>query len=123
MFSDSNSITPDQVLSDTKRLEELADMVFCWGLSRNITADGGATSLSQIKKLKEEVQEIEDALLAGDEKAAKDGVGDSLVVLLQICRLAGFDIGDCLEMAWEEIKDRKGKMVNGVFVKEVADID
>jgi NTP pyrophosphatase (non-canonical NTP hydrolase) len=118
MFEDNNSLRPEQVLRNADWFLQLADKVFFWGLDRNITAEGGATALSQIKKLKEEVQEIEDALLEGDEKAAKDGVGDSLVVLLQICRLAGFDLGECLGMAWEEIKDRKGYMEDGVFVKE-----
>lgn len=118
MHKDNNSLRPDQVFSNSDAFQRTADKVFFWGLDRNITAEGGATALSQIKKLKEEVQEIEDALLAGDEKAAKDGVGDSQVVLLQICRLAGFDIVECLQMAYDEIKDRKGTMIGGVFVKE-----
>ena len=32
--------------------------------------------------------------------------------------LQGFETLSSLEMAWDTIKDRKGKMVNGVFVKE-----
>lgn len=30
----------------------------------------------------------------------------------------GFDFRACVDMAWNEIKDRKGRMVDGVFVKE-----
>lgn len=118
MYQDNNAKNCYDVLSSPTVFVCTADDVFKWGVDRNITAEGGATSLSQIKKLKEEVQEIEDALLANDAKAAQDGVGDTLVVLLQICRLAGFDIGDCLALAYDEIKDRKGRMINGVFVKE-----
>lgn len=119
MHIDKNAETSFDVLSNCGVLAEVSDLIFDWGVARNITAEGGATSLSQIKKLKEEVQEIEDALLAGDEKAAKDGVGDTMVVLLQICRLAGFDLVECLQMAYNEIKDRKGTMIDGVFVKEI----
>src|SRR5690606_8232809 len=96
----------------------VADEVFYWGIDRNITAEGGATALSQIKKLKEEVQELEDALKTGDEAGIRDGIGDIQVVLLQICRLGGFDLTKALEAAYNEIKDRKGTMKDGVFVKE-----
>lgn len=118
MYQDRNSLSPDQVLRSPVSFQNLADKVFFWGLDRNITAEGGATALSQIKKLKEEVQELEDALKVGDDVAAMDGVGDILVVLLQICRLRSYSIDECLWQAWEEIKDRKGQMVNGVFVRE-----
>ena len=118
MFKDNNAERPCDVFTDDLAMVILADLIFKWGKERNITAEGGATSLSQIKKLKEEVQEIEDALIAGDKKAAMDGVGDSTVVLLQICRLAGFDFVECLSMAYDEIKDRRGTMTGGVFVKE-----
>lgn len=30
----------------------------------------------------------------------------------------GFDYLSCIDMAWNEIKDRKGRMVDGIFVKE-----
>lgn len=118
MYQDRNLETSAELFNDISQFFVDVDAVFRWGQARNITAEGGATALSQIKKLKEEVQEIEDALLSGDKRGAKDGVGDTLVVLLQVCRLAGLDLGECLHLAYEEIKDRKGKMIDGVFVKE-----
>ena len=30
----------------------------------------------------------------------------------------GLDINDCIKAAYEEIKDRRGELVNGLFVKE-----
>lgn len=119
MYKDRNCVFPMDAFSDSDQFESLADAIFVWGVDRNITASGGATSLSQMKKLKEEVQELEDALIADDPREAMDAVGDSLVVLMQICRLAGFDMVKCLQNAYREIKDRKGTMIDGVFHKEV----
>ena len=47
-----------------------------------------------------------------------DSVGDVYVVLVILCMQLGLDINDCIKAAYEEIKDRKGKLVNGLFVKE-----
>lgn len=47
-----------------------------------------------------------------------DAVGDILVVLTIYCQQKGWSISDCFQMAWDEIKNRKGKMVNGSYVKE-----
>jgi hypothetical protein len=34
----------------------------------------------------------------------------------------GWTLEECLEAAWDEIKDRKGKMVNGEFVREKTEV-
>ena len=41
-----------------------------------------------------------------------------LVVLINIAKRNDLTLGNCLEVAWNDIKDRKGKMVDGIFVKE-----
>lgn len=86
-----------------------------WAEDRNITAEGGATSYTQIPKLIEEVYEFRDA---ETEEDAKLEFGDILVVCIQIARLRGLDMGECLQLAYEKISKRKGKMIDGVFVKE-----
>ena len=47
-----------------------------------------------------------------------DGIGDMLVTIILLANIVGLDSVDCLEDAYEEIKNRKGKMVDGFFVKE-----
>lgn len=43
----------------------------------------------------------------------------SIVALKALCAHKGLDFMDCCEHAWNEIKDRKGRMVaGGAFVKE-----
>ena len=48
-----------------------------------------------------------------------EAMGDIQVVLAVMCAQLGLEIDECREVAWNEIKDRRGKMVDGVFVKEV----
>jgi len=108
------------VARDAGSIAFLIDSIQAWGIKRNITAAGGATALAQIKKLREEIDELEAALIAQDSHEIKDGVGDALTVLVQICRLESLTFDECLAQAWHDIKDRKGKMVDGVFVKEIV---
>ena len=91
------------------------DNVCVWGAARNITAAGGATALSQCKKMAEELQEFIDAKT---EEEAVDALGDMFVVVIQMHRLRGVLLNESLTAAWEQIKDRKGTMIDGVFVKE-----
>ena len=51
-------------------------------------------------------------------KDIRDDVGDMMVVLINIMERNGLSMEDCLEVAYDDIKDRKGKMIDGVFVKE-----
>ena len=51
-------------------------------------------------------------------KDLQDDIGDMLVVLINIALRNKYDLYECLEVAWDDIKDRKGKMVDGVFIKE-----
>lgn len=96
-------------------LEDLIYRVGKWAEDRNITAEGGATSYTQIPKLIEEVYEFRDA---ETEEEAKLEFGDILVVCIQIARLRGLDMVECLDLAYQKIKDRKGRLENGVFIKE-----
>ena len=97
------------------KFAELVENVCLWAEARNITVEGGATSYTQIPKLIEEVYEFRDA---ETEEEAKLEFGDILVVCIQIARLRGLDMVECLELAYEKIKDRKGTMIDGRFVKE-----
>ena len=78
-----------------------------WASDRNLIE--GSTTGKQMDKLCEEVDELRDGLL-------NQNTDD--VVLAVMCAQLGLDIDECREIAWEQIKDRKGKMVDGVFVKE-----
>lgn len=63
--------------------------------------------------------ELANTINKGNKADAMDGIGDVVVTLICISMQLGVDFNECLKIAYNEIKDRKGKMVNGMFVKEV----
>ena len=66
----------------------------------------------------EEAGELAEALLKRDAYEIKDAIGDMVVVLTNLAELEGMRIESCIESAYQEIANRKGKMENGTFVKQ-----
>lgn len=87
-----------------------------WAKDRNLI--DGSTPGHQLKKLIEEVGELASAIALGDLAGIKDGIGDTAVVLTIIARQIDSSLSECQELAWDEIKDRKGRLIDGKFVKE-----
>ena len=85
-----------------------------WHHDRNLIH--GATDKDQLAKLIQEMGELSDNICKGNDVA--DDIGDMIVVLVNIAERNNLTIEECLEVAYNDIKDRKGKMVDGVFVKE-----
>ena len=65
----------------------------------------------------EEAGELAEALLKKDRKEIYDAIGDMIVVLTNLATLEDMKIEDCIDYAYNEIASRKGKMINGTFVK------
>ena len=105
-------------------MSALVSLVRQWGADRNITGpDAKATVHTQFEKLREEFLELEDAIAREDQHELIDAVGDMTVVLILLAELAGVRFEACLVAAFEEIRDRKGSMVDGAFVKETKGWD
>ena len=89
---------------------------------RNWAVDKGIYRNSDVKtqyiKLLEEIGELSKAILENDDEEFVDAIGDCVVVLTNIASLGGVKIEDCINSAYDVITKRKGKMVNGAFVKE-----
>lgn len=93
-----------------------AERIRGWASDRNLIS--GSTPEKQFTKLIEEVGELAAGIARGRDEAIMDGIGDCFVVLTILAAQHGMDIEECIAAAWHEIKDRKGRMVDGVFVKE-----
>lgn len=97
-------------------LDELSNNVIEWAEHRGILHKENASK--QMLKVLEEVGETAGALLKENEAGIKDGIGDSFVTLIILSKQLGLEPAECLEAAYNEIKDRTGKLVDGVFVKD-----
>ena len=86
-----------------------------WAKQRGLY-DKGDTK-TQFCKLMEEAGELGRAVLKDDQVEFVDAIGDMVVVLTNMAMLGGTSIETCIDTAYDEIKSRKGKMVNGTFVK------
>lgn len=101
-----------------------------WASERGIYQKGDPKT--QFLKLQEEVGELAKAILKNDEEEIVDAIGDCVVVLTNLCELCNMkkegynyvgeilqlNIEDCINSAYNVIKNRKGKMQNGTFIKE-----
>ena len=98
-------------------LESLELKIVKWHHDRNLIF--GSRDHIQYEKLQEECQEL--ALNIENSQSVVDDIGDIIVVLINIAERNHLTLTDCLEHAYNDIKDRKGTMVDGIFVKERID--
>lgn len=87
-----------------------------WAQERGLYEKGDAKT--QFVKLQEESGELAKAILKSDEPEIVDALGDILVVLINLSHLCGYKLEHCANSAYNEIKNRRGKMKNGTFQKE-----
>jgi len=94
--------------------DELEQTVVKWHLDRNLI--DGSTDATQMVKLFEEVNELHQDVSYG--RDLRDELGDCLVVLINIAARNNFSLYEALEYSFSKIKDRKGEMRDGIWVKE-----
>ena len=86
-----------------------------WAIDRNLHTQDPKV---QMCKTMEELGELAKAIYKGDKEKQMDGIGDTVVTLICMAEQLGLKFNDCIDYAYNEIKDRKGKLINGTFVKE-----
>lgn len=77
---------------------------------------------TQFMKVTEELGELAEGINKDKPGQIKDSLGDVLVTLILLAEDLNLNLLDCLNSAWNEIKDRKGEVKDGSFVKE-EDLD
>jgi NTP pyrophosphatase (non-canonical NTP hydrolase) len=124
MFNDNRSYIYNKAfyeaffnpVHDPKDIPDRFDLIRFWAQDKGIYAKGN--SHTQYVKLMEEAGELAQALLNKDSYEIKDAIGDMVVVLTNLAVLEGMQIENCIDSAYNEIARRKGKMINGTFVKQ-----
>ena len=111
----AGALSPTGIQERSARSIAHFDLIREWANDRGLY-DGGDPK-TQALKLVEEVGETCRAILKEDAAEMIDGIGDCVVVLTNLAELIGTPIEECIERAYDEIKDRKGKMENGTYVK------
>ena len=90
-----------------------------WGIDRNIIGPTAQSSrANQLSKTYEECLELDEAIEQDNLDSARDAIGDIIVTLVMQSQMWELSLEECIEAAWNQIKNRKGKLVNGLFVKE-----
>lgn len=87
-----------------------------WAYEKGILTMGDRKT--QCLKLAEEVGELSKAVIENNQTEIIDGIGDCVVVLTSLANMSGYTIEECINKAYEEIMNRKGKMINNTFIKE-----
>ena len=96
-------------------MDELVKLVEEWAKEKRLDK---AEPEKQMLKVIEEVGEVGASLARNNENDLRDGIGDVVVTLIILAMQNNMDLYECLNQAYSEIKNRQGKMINGVFVKE-----
>ena len=96
-------------------ITELTRLIEIWATDRNLH---NADSKAQISKLTEEIGELASGVNKSNKEVVKDSIGDAYVVLTILAMQQKVDVRDCINIAYDEIKGRTGKLINGVYVKE-----
>jgi phosphoribosyl-ATP pyrophosphohydrolase len=100
-------------------MNELIQNVLQWGIDKNIIGTNGkGTRYGQSDKMLEEANETHMAVKTHDLREVKDGIGDTVVTLILLADMYGWTLEECLQVAYDVISKRTGKMVDGVFVKD-----
>ena len=100
--------------AETQSMIERTNDIKKWHRDRNLI--DGATDKDQLAKLIQEMGELSDNICKG--RDIRDDIGDMIVVLINIAERNDISLTECIKTAWEDIKDRRGAMRDGVFIKQ-----
>lgn len=97
-------------------MEEIQELIIYWADQKGILFPENANR--QLIKLQEELGEVAGAFLKGDSENLKLEIGDMLVVVTIFAEQNKLNLTECLQSAYNKIKNRTGKTINGTFIKD-----
>jgi len=118
-------------MEQINKFRDLKELIEVWASEKGILDK--ATPLTQHGKTEEEVNELGISLIAqknglktftidgkevNTEHEIKDAIGDIMVTLIIQSKMQNIEIIDCLQLAYNTISKRTGKMIDGTFVKD-----
>jgi NTP pyrophosphatase (non-canonical NTP hydrolase) len=114
--TDPNSFTKTMITGNAiNSVGNTRAKIIQWAIDRGLdTVDPS----KQMVKLVEEVGELAGGLARDNMDVIKDSLGDIYVVMVILALRLGIDLQEAIDSAYDVIKDRKGKLINGVFIKQ-----
>tara|TARA_B100001093_G_scaffold519773_1_gene610380 strand:- start:747 stop:1145 length:399 start_codon:yes stop_codon:yes gene_type:complete len=109
-----SNMTTNKIKTHDFPVVALINKIKDWHQNRNLIE--GSTDKDQVLKLMQELGELSDSVCKGND--IRDDLGDMMVVMINIMVRNDISMNECLTVAYNDIKDRKGRMVDGIFVKE-----
>lgn len=98
---------------------DVENKIIIWAQARRIIPN--STPEVQLLKAVSEMGELADATIKKDKEAVVDAVGDVMVCLINYCALQDINLVDCMEVAYDQIKNRKGTLLpSGLFIKDAT---
>ena len=102
-------------MANTITVDQLVKQVEQWSKDKNLH---NGNPDRQALKFYEEAGEVGAALSRNKLDDLKDGIGDTVVTLIILAQQHGWSLQECLQYAYDEISKRKGRTINGTFIKE-----
>lgn len=107
--------TTVQPVSTVSPIAELTNSIAQWHMDRQLIEN--STDQAQFVKLIEECGELAGGIARGED--LRDHIGDVVVVLINIAYRNGYNLQQCMQVAYDDIKNRTGHMsAEGVFIKD-----
>jgi NTP pyrophosphatase (non-canonical NTP hydrolase) len=101
---------------ESMTFEQLQTATVDWANDKNLIKPENAPT--QFLKVVEELGELSRSILKEDRKEEIDAFGDVMVTLIILSQQRCLNLVECLNTAYEVIKNRKGKTLNGTFIKD-----
>ena len=105
----------EKLMKEQNKYEEIDYKLYKWFHKKELIQE--CNSAKQFMKVSEELGELSSAIIKQDREKEIDAFGDTLITLMGLSYMRGLNLIKCLEYAWNEIKDRKGKVIDGSFIK------
>lgn len=96
------------------RIDCLTKKIKAWAEKNGVNT---LSTRTELLKVVEEVGEISSALSRNRRDEVIDAIGDVYISLVNFATSSGVDIADCIECAYEAIKDREGVILDDNFIK------
>lgn len=96
-------------------IDQLIEKIHRWSTSHGLNQ---GDPYKQMIKITEEVGELAQGLLKGNDEQILDSIGDTIITLAILCQQRNIDITDALNYAYKAIEHRTGTMVDGTFIKQ-----